>query len=202
MLDRREFIQEIAFGALSTGVIAQALGSAAAVSPEGGFTSFTPSQATTIEAICGRIWPATEGDPGAIEAGVVFYIDRSLSECYQELKDTYHQGIASVNSYAMKKLGGNFANLPEERQLEILTNLEKNAKEVQPFFRYPSAPDFFLVVLKHTHEGLFSDPIYGGNRNFLGWKSIGYTGPRYYYTAKMQTTFAPLQLPIQGVASL
>jgi gluconate 2-dehydrogenase gamma chain len=202
MLDRRKFIQETVFGALGTGIIAQALGSAAVASPEGGFTVFTPSQAATVEAICGRIWPATEGDPGAVEAGVVFYIDRSLSDFYHELKDTYHQGIDSVNSYAMKKLGDNFANLPEERQVEILTNLEKNTKEVQPFFRNPSAPDFFLVVLKHTHEGLFSDPIYGGNRNFLGWKSIGYTGPRYFYTAKMQTAFAPLQLPIYSVANL
>jgi gluconate 2-dehydrogenase gamma chain len=202
MLNRRTFIQEIAFGAMGTGIVAQALGSAAVASPESGLTFFTPSQATTVEAICGRIWPATEGDPGAVEAGVVFYIDRSLSDFCRELKDTYHQGIDSVNSYAMKRLGDNFANLPEDRQIEILTNLEKNANEVRPFFSNPSAPEFFLVVLKHTQEGLFSDPIYGGNRNFLGWKSIGYTGPRYSYTAKMQTTFAPLQLSVVSVADL
>lgn len=40
---------------------------------------FTPHEADTVEALAARIMPGTEDDPGAREAGVVFYIDRTLS---------------------------------------------------------------------------------------------------------------------------
>jgi len=30
-------------------------------------------------------------------------------------------------------------------------------------------------------EGMFADPVYGGNRNMAGWKMIGYPGARYDY---------------------
>lgn len=202
MLSRRKLIQEAAFGAFGVGIIERAIKDVVLASPANGFTFFSPLQAKTVEAMSERIWPATEGDPGAIAAGVVFYIDRSLSDYYRDLQDTYRRGIDSVNSYAMKRFGDDMAKLSEQQQNEILTNLEKNAEEVRSFFVNPSAPDFFALVLKHTHEGLFSDPIYGGNRNFVGWKSIGYTGPRYFYTAEMQRTFAPLKLPMQSVADL
>lgn len=40
---------------------------------------FTPHEAETVEALAARIFPGTPEDPGAREAGVVFYIDRSLA---------------------------------------------------------------------------------------------------------------------------
>ena len=30
-------------------------------------------------------------------------------------------------------------------------------------------------------EGFFSDPVYGGNRNMVGWSMIGFPGTRYDY---------------------
>jgi hypothetical protein len=33
-------------------------------------------------------------------------------------------------------------------------------------------------VLGHTLEGMFSDPHYGGNQDFVGWELIGYPGIR------------------------
>jgi gluconate 2-dehydrogenase gamma chain len=29
--------------------------------------------------------------------------------------------------------------------------------------------------------GFFADPLYGGNRDMVGWKMIGYPGARYNY---------------------
>ena len=70
------------------------------------------------------------------------------------------------------------------------------------FFASPSSSEFFELLLTHTRQGLFSDPAYGGNRDFIGWKSIGYPGPRFLYTAEMQTTFAPLELPLRSLADM
>ena len=35
--------------------------------------------------------------------------------------------------------------------------------------------------MKDTREGFFADPIYGGNRDMVGWKMIGFPGARYDY---------------------
>lgn len=37
------------------------------------------------------------------------------------------------------------------------------------------------TVRTHTLLGFLSDPKYGGNRNFVGWKLTGYPGPRHVH---------------------
>lgn len=61
---------------------------------------------------------------------------------------------------------------------------------------------FMDIVRKHTMEGLFSDPIYNGNRDFAGWKAVGYPGPYYIYTEEEQQSFEPLDKPFQSIADL
>ena len=40
---------------------------------------------------------------------------------------------------------------------------------------------FFSLLLQNTKEGFFADPIYGGNRDMVSWKMIGFPGARYDY---------------------
>ena len=35
---------------------------------------------------------------------------------------------------------------------------------------------FWTTVYQTVMEGMFSDPIYGGNRNKAGWRMIGFPG--------------------------
>jgi gluconate 2-dehydrogenase gamma chain len=35
---------------------------------------------------------------------------------------------------------------------------------------------FFATLYQNVMEGMFADPIYGGNRNKAGWKMIGFPG--------------------------
>ena len=37
--------------------------------------------------------------------------------------------------------------------------------------------DFFPLLALHTRQGFYADPIYGGNKNRVGWKLIGFEGP-------------------------
>ena len=47
----------------------------------------------------------------------------------------------------------------------------------------PLSPEsFFHTLRRYTNEGMFSDPAYGGNRNMVGWKLIGYPGAQRAYT--------------------
>src|SRR5689334_1091128 len=63
-----------------------------ATTPLGGFTFFTPFQAEIVNAAAGRIIPADANGPGAIEAGVVFFIDRQLSASYNFIGRRYVDG--------------------------------------------------------------------------------------------------------------
>ena len=53
-------------------------------------------------------------------------------------------------------------------------------------FSWPSAQAFFNTVRTHTMEGMFADPIYGGNKDFAGWRLIGFPGA--------QPAFSPADL--------
>jgi hypothetical protein len=45
---------------------------------------------------------------------------------------------------------------------------------------------FFNLIRTHTIQGMFSDPFYGGNANFIGWDLIGYPGARTMVSANLQ----------------
>lgn len=65
-----------------------------------------------------------------------------------------------------------------------------------------SLHDFIEIARQHTMEGLFSDPVHGGNRDFAGWRAVGYPGPFYVIDEEQQQSFEPLDLPLQSVADL
>ena len=43
-------------------------------------------------------------------------------------------------------------------------------------FAWPSAQAFFNTLRTHTMEGMFADPVYGGNKDFSGWLLVGFPG--------------------------
>ena len=64
--------------------------------------------------------------------------------------------------------------------------------------------DGFLQIFRtHTIEGLFADPVYGGNRDKRVWADLRYGGPYYIHTEEQQLTMdSPLDIPIQSIADL
>ena len=66
-----------------------------------------------------------------------------------------------------------FAQLTAPQQDEVITALEGGKATG---FTWPSAQAFFNTVRTHTMEGMFADPVYGGNKDFAGWQLIGFPG--------------------------
>ena len=66
-----------------------------------------------------------------------------------------------------------FAACSDEQKDDLLKALK--AGELAGF-RHPTGPDFMAMAIGHMREGVFSDPIHGGNRDKLGWKTIGHPG--------------------------
>jgi gluconate 2-dehydrogenase gamma chain len=148
---------------------------------------FTEQEAKMIVAASERIFPANESGPGATQAGVVVYIDRQLAGPYGVDKNRYTQApfVESVpeHGYQGKEnpqqiyragiptLGPDFVNLDGAQQDERLVAVEKSY--------------FFQLLRQHTIEGMFCDPMHGGNADLIGWQMLGYPGPQMSYRAQI-----------------
>jgi Gluconate 2-dehydrogenase subunit 3 len=86
---------------------------------------------------------------------------------------------ASDASHGHDSGEGHGAKLSAAQQDEVITAIEqRKASE----FTYPSAQAFFNAIRTHTTEGMFA-PIYGGNKDFTGWKLVGFRGAQSFFTA-------------------
>jgi gluconate 2-dehydrogenase gamma chain len=144
---------------------------------------FTAEEAKVIQAASERIFPSDESGPGATQAGVVIYIDRQLASPYGRDKYRYTKGpwIESIpeHGYQGKEtpqqiyragiplLGDDFAGVSADQQDLRLEKIQET--------------HFFQLLRGHTVEGMFCDPLHGGNIGMVGWKMIGFPGPRMSY---------------------
>jgi gluconate 2-dehydrogenase gamma chain len=124
------------------------------------FANLTPGQGADLAAIAARIVPSDE-TPGATEAGAVWFIDKALEGFLAEDAASLTGGLAALNAFVLAETGREgFALLDEARQDEVL-----RAREETPFFD---------LVRFLTLAGLFTMPSYGGNRDHVGWKLVGF----------------------------
>lgn len=138
----------------------------------------TAAQWKTVEAISGRIIPA-DAEPGAIEANVVNFIDKALANEDAALKPVYAAGLPGVDAVSAKRFKKKFVELTPAEQDEILTALESGKADGWPKGAV-AAPAFFAAVRDHTVFGFLCDPVYGGNRDYAGWKVAGYPGRQHH----------------------
>lgn len=147
----------------------------------------TAAESDVLEAMCARIVPTDENGPGAAEARAAHYIDRALTGPLASSKANYVTGLAALDAHAKATKGAPFAKLNARDQDAILADLEQNAVEG---FR-PNSAGFFNMVRGHTLQGMFSDPYYGGNANFVGWDLLGFPGIRMVASADDQSMSRP-----------
>jgi gluconate 2-dehydrogenase gamma chain len=158
---------------------------------------FNHEQATTIAAFAERLMPGAPGKPGARDAGVLNYIDLALAGAYADLQDFYRRGLAQLDAYCRKSYQQPFVLLDPARQDDVITALEQGKATG---FTWPSAREFFNVVRTHTMEGMFADPLYGGNRDFSGWRLVGFPGAQGNFTpTDLQNKQVFTRAPITGL---
>jgi gluconate 2-dehydrogenase gamma chain len=155
---------------------------------------FNREEAQFIETAVARLIP-TDDHPGAIEAWVPNYLDKQLAGAWGSGERLYrsgpwestrpglgyqlpltpgelfHTAIKAINAQ-LTKGGQAFSELPVEEQDAFLHKLEAGQIDLNGV---PSQI-FFEQLVGMTIEGFFSDPIYGGNKDMVGWKMIGFPG--------------------------
>ena len=158
---------------------------------------FNPDDAATVAAFAERLMPGAPGKPGAGEADVLNYIDLALAGAYSELQDFYRRGLASLDSYCRSTYKESFVHLAPDKQDEVITALEADKATG---FTFPTAREFFSILRTHTMEGMFADPLYGGNRDFVGWRLVGFPGAQAIFTpSDLQSKQAFVRAPIVGL---
>jgi gluconate 2-dehydrogenase gamma chain len=156
-------------------------------------TTLNSEEMETLICLLGRLLPSDSSIGGAVEARAYLYIDRALAGPYAKHLHSYHSGLAAITALALKARAPHVRALPPEELDDILTRLEKGEVMEQltdgsniPIILDSGGKSFFRVLLQHTLEGTFGDPLYGGNYKFLGWQLIGYRGVQLYYSEPEQ----------------
>src|SRR5258706_6689038 len=158
---------------------------------------FNSEEAATIAAFTERLMPGAPGKPGANDAGVLNYIDLALAGAYSDQQEFYRHGLTQLDAYSRKTHNAAFARLPPAQQDAVITPLESGKAEG---FAWPSAQGFFNTLRTHTMEGMFADPVYGGNKDFAGWRLVGFPGAQPQFTpADMQRRQAFPRAPMTGL---
>jgi gluconate 2-dehydrogenase gamma chain len=163
-------------------------------------TYFTDAEWTFVQAAVDRLIPDDEHGPGALAANVPEYIDRQMETPYglgklwymqgpfhpdqaPEMgfqmnlapRDIYRHGIKACDDHCAKQYGGKtFAQLDKKTQEQVLGEMEHAKIE----FEAVPARTFFSYLLGNVKEGFLADPMYGGNKDMVGWKMIGFPGAR------------------------
>ena len=160
---------------------------------------FNDEDSRTIKAFTERLMPGAPGKPGATDADVLNYIDLALAGAYNDQQDFYRRGLTQLDAHCKAAHGKAFRSLPAAQQDEVIAALEHGKA---PEFVWPTAQAFFNTVRTHTMEGMFADPVYGGNRDFAGWRLVGFPGAQMQFTAEdMQSKEAFTREPIVGLQS-
>ena len=167
------------------------------------------TEAEFIKAAVDTLIPADDLTPSGTDVGLATFIDRQLAggfgngaklyrsgpflpakpELGYQLaltpREFFRAGIEATNEWTKKTYGKEFDRLTQEQRDEAMKALESGKPEFTGF----SSAMFFDALLTITMEGFFADPIYGGNKNKVGWKMIGFPGLPASYREEIKTYY-------------
>jgi gluconate 2-dehydrogenase gamma chain len=165
-------------------------------SDQNAYGYLTQPEVRFLEAAVARLIPADDLGPGAKEAGVACYIDGQLvsswgthgrqyrmgpwqdgtpQQGFQSRltpQEIYRAAIRETDLHCSRHYGRAFCFLAAAQQDEVLRGLEAGGIELESL----ASRLFFELLLRNTVEGFFADPMYGGNRDKIGWKLVGFPG--------------------------
>ena len=153
-----------------------------------------------VEALVERLIPTDPQTPGGKDAGCATFIDGQLAGPFGAARglymvgpfepgtpqqgiqaqatpaQTYRAALKALDAHCRAHFGGKvFAALAAAEQDAVISGLEHGTIALEDV----DSKRFFELLLQNTIEGFFADPLYGGNRDMVGWKMVGFPGARY-----------------------
>ncbi len=128
-------------------------------------SAFTPERRRTLKAVVARILPGTHG-PGAANTSVAIAFESAMQHrSLRGLRRGIEFLLDRLDAQANELQGTEFASCAPDRQDDLLRAFEQDPN---PGMRF-----LFRAVIGYSLEGLFGDPVHGGNRDFRGWDAMG-----------------------------
>ena len=194
------------------------------VSANPGYQFFNLEEQAFIEAVVNHMIPADDLSPKGTDIGVNIYIDHALANGWGKGERLYNHGpwkkglptqgyqlpltpaelyrvaITKSNLVCTERYGKWFDQITEAQRQEFLVALSAGKVD---FKDGPSSKMFFDMLYQNVMEGMFSDPIYGGNQNKAGWRLIGFPGAISLHAQDVETYLnKKYTAPIFGIADL
>lgn len=162
-----------------------------------GYVWLRPAEQVFVEALVNHMCPADGLTPDGVGLGLNVYFDRALGGNWGQGDRLYLQGpfrSGSANQgyqlgmtpaalfragteglaqHLRTAHGKDFDALPAATKEQVLKDLQ-GGKIALP--NGVPAKTYFAQLLQMFYEAMFADPIYGGNRDKMAWKMIGYPG--------------------------
>ena len=201
---RRDFLKGAVVGGAAAATVnlpesaqAQQPSALAAAPASPAYSFLNLDEAAFVEALVDHMVPADELTPKGTDIGINVYIDRALAGAWGKGDRLYNQGpwkpgvpsqgyqlpltpaqlyragIEATNAHCRKTYGKAFDRLDEQQREEVLVALSSGKLN---FDNGLPARVFWTTVYQTVTEGMFSDPIHGGNRDKAGWRLIGFPG--------------------------
>jgi gluconate 2-dehydrogenase gamma chain len=169
----------------------------AAAPPPATYEFLNLEEAAFVEAMVDHMVPADDLSPKGTDIGINIYIDRALagawgkgdrlymqgpwkkgvpSQGYQlplTPAQFYRAGITATNAHCRKTYSKRFDQLTEAQREEVLQGLAAGRINFEGGL---PVREFWTMAYQTVIEGMFADPIHGGNRNKAGWRLIGFPG--------------------------
>jgi gluconate 2-dehydrogenase gamma chain len=211
-------------GVLHNSVQAQNTSAPQNTSANQAYLFFNLEEQSFIEAVVNHMIPADELSPKGTDIGVNIYIDHVLANGWGKGERLYNQGpwkkglptqgyqslltpaelyrvsIKKTNIVCAERYGKSFDQISESQRQEFLLTLSSGKVD---FKDGPSSKTFFDMLYQNVMEGMFSDPIYGGNRNKAGWRLIGFPGAISLHAQDVDVYLnKKYTAPIFGIADL
>jgi gluconate 2-dehydrogenase gamma chain len=197
---RRHFL----FGAAGAAAVIPILSHAATPTDQpapapAGYESLGPAEAAFVEAMVNVMCPADALTPNGVDCGLAIFIDRQLAGGFGKGERYYapgpwragkpqqglqspltpeqffKAGVRSANEACVKQYGKTFDQLAPAEADALLKSLASG----------PLAQWWGDIVYPLFQQACFADPIYGGNRDKVFWKLIGYPGLPAFHTQDM-----------------
>lgn len=154
-----------------------------------GLLTLNPAEARAAAAAFERMFPADDRGPGATEIGALAYLDKALAGAYVGHRETYRLGLLALDRAARDRWNAPFADGDATAQDALLADLERG---LVVGWHAPDQQQFFDLLRAHLQEGLFADPLHGGNRDKLGWRVLGHPGVWLENTAAENLSAEPV----------
>jgi gluconate 2-dehydrogenase gamma chain len=149
--------------------------------------ALTAAEAATLEAFLERLLPSGVAGPGAKEANVLRYIDWSLAGDLSAFHAPYSAALVAIDAFATQTYHAAFTALTPVQQDALISRMAVGAEQVptqttdpqQGFLGFsPTSTSVFTMIRTHALQGMFGDPMHGGNVGEVGWKLVRFPGPR------------------------